>query len=400
MKNKISVTSAIGACLIVGIVALVGGISLQNTDIGVKISEQLSSFGAKENNEELPKDLDYASVERVYDELRTTYYGELTHADIMDGLKEGLTRATNDPYTTYLNEEAVKNFNVSLNQEFSGIGAEIAVKDDQLQIVAPLSDTPAERAGLRAGDLIVEIEGESTEGITVEEAVAEIRGEKGTDVTLTTFRDSQQREITITRDDIDVPNAEGEVLEGNIGYIELSTFGNDAVSEVEAIARDFQRQDVNGIVLDVRNNTGGLLDSAVKIADLWVDGQTVVDQRGNQSGELNATPGGTFNGTPTIVLINGGSASASEIVAGALQDYGLATLVGETTFGKGSVQTLENLPDGSQLKVTIARWYTPHGQNIDEEGIAPDEEVELTQEDFDNDRDPQLDKALEMLRKQ
>lgn len=396
MDRKFSVTQFGSALVAVALVAFFGGILAQNTTLGTKVSELLVADNS--SNSELPEDLNYAAVEQVYDVLRKNYFGDLTEAELIEALKQGVARATGDPYTVYLNAEAAQAFDESLNGEFSGIGAEIAVKNNQLQVVAPLKGTPADQAGLRPKDFIIAVDGESTEGITVEEAVTQIRGEQGTDVVLTIFRDGESFDVTITRDVIVVPNASGEVLEGNIGYIDLDTFGNDSTQQVNELAQQFAAQNVNGIVLDLRGNSGGLLNASVDIAGLWLDNQVVVEQRGNQSGELRSGSRGVLFGIPTVVLINGGSASASEIVAGALQDYGVATIIGEQSFGKGSVQALEELPGGAELKVTIARWFTPLGNNIDEEGVTPDQEVELTTEDFDNDRDPQLKAALELLK--
>jgi len=395
VNKHIPLITVLGVSVVTAAVGFLVGI----TSSGSNFANAIENFFAKSSsqNSELPADLNYAEVERLYDELRQNYYGELNVDDLLNGAKEGLAKATGDPYTVYLDAEEAQQFNSSLNNEFSGIGAEIAVKNDILQVVTPLEDTPASKAGLRPGDLIALIDGESSDGLSVEQAVIKIRGEKGTDVTLTIVRDGESREITITRDDIDVPNAESEILEGNIGYVDLGTFGNDAVAETRAIAEEFKRQNVEGVILDLRNNSGGLLTAAVDIAGLWLDGDVVVDQRGAQELKLSSSPNGVLRGIPTVVLVNGGSASASEIVAGALQDYGVATILGETTFGKGSVQQLETFRDGSELKVTVARWFTPQGMNIDEEGIVPDVEVEFTEEDFDADRDPQLDRALKTL---
>lgn len=398
-KHKKNWISIVGIVISTAAIAFALGLYTDDTALGKRISSTVSNFFVDSSQSGLPEDLDYSSVEEVYDVLRREFDGKLNEKELLDGIKSGLARATGDPYTVYLNSEAAEAFNESLNGEFSGIGAEIAVKNDQLQIVAPLEDTPADKAGLLPGDPIIAIDGEDTAGITVEEAVTKIRGEKGTEVVLTIVRDNQTKDIKIVRDNIDVPNAESEILDGNIGYIDLSTFGEDAIQETKLIAQDLKNKGVKAIILDVRGNSGGYLQAAVEIAGLWLDNDVVVEQKGQESGTLSSGPRGTLYGIPTVVLINEGSASASEIVAGALQDHGVATILGEQSFGKGSVQSLEELGEGAQLKVTIARWYTPAGTNIDEEGITPDVKVELTVEDFNNDRDPQLDKALELLRK-
>ncbi|HIA91551.1 TPA: S41 family peptidase [Candidatus Saccharibacteria bacterium] len=396
LDKKVPLISVIGIAIISAAVAFVVGVLSKDTFFAAKIAEQVTSSSS--SNSSLPDDLNYSEVEKVYDVLRANYFGDLTEEQLIESLKDGIARATEDPYTVYLDEEAAQAFSESLNGEFSGIGAEIAVKNDQLQVVAPLEGTPAQNAGLRPQDLILEINSEDTTGITVEEAVAKIRGEKGTDVVLNIYRGSGEPfDVTITRDIISVPNAEGEILDGGIGYIDLNTFGEDAVRDVNAIVSDFVDQDIQKIILDLRGNSGGFLDASVDIAGLWLNNQPVVEQKGEQGAVLRSGSTGPLLGVETVVLIDGGSASASEIVAGALQDYGAATILGEQSFGKGSVQSLENLSDGGQLKVTIARWFTPNGKNIDQEGVTPDEQVELTLDDFNADRDPQLDAAKSLL---
>jgi len=398
---KLSTLSWVGIVIVAMALSLVIGVRVADTSFGRSVYNFIAQPASTDG---LPDDLDYSSVEQVYDELRSTYYGDLELEQLMDGLKSGLVAAAGDPYTVYLDEDDAQVFQDSLNQEFSGIGAEIAVKNDQLQIVKPLPESPAEKAGLRPGDFILEVDSESTAGLDAQVAAGKIKGEAGTDVELTIFREGEdeERQVTVTRAAIDVPNATSEIKDGNIGYIELVTFGQDATSEINAIAEDLAAQGVEGIVLDLRNNTGGLLDAAVDISSLWIDGQVVVEQVSDSpdtSYALRADSGDLFGDIPTVVLVNEASASASEIVAGALQDYGLATIVGEQTFGKGSVQVLEDVPgSGAQLKVTVAKWLTPNGESISDVGITPDEKVELTTEDFNNDRDPQLSRALKLLR--
>ena len=401
MKNGFSGTNVVGIALGVALIAFTMGVGAESSGLLSELGGKLNISQQRSNSEaNLPEDLDYTSVEAVYDVLREKYEGKLSEEQLLDGLKTGLANASGDPYTVYLNDKQAKAFEESLNGKFDGIGAEIAIKNSQLQVVAPLPNTPAEAAGLRAGDPIIAIDGKDTTGITLEEAVTKIRGKKGTKVVLTIVRDGESVEVPIVRDQIVVPNAESRILPGEIGVIELHTFGDDSSDQVKQIADDFAAQGVKGIILDLRNNSGGLLDSSVDVAGLWLDNQVVVEQRGSgKIDPLRSGPKGPLGGIPTVVLINNGSASASEIVAGALQDHGAAQIVGEQSFGKGSVQSLEQLGGGAQLKVTIARWYTPKGKNIDKGGIKPDVAVKLTNEDFEASRDPQLDAALEILRK-
>ncbi|MBP6042298.1 S41 family peptidase [Candidatus Saccharibacteria bacterium] len=371
--------------------------------VGLQSSGKFSDLGSKQetkNSSKLPADLDYSEVEVLYDSLKKDFDGELKKADLLEGLKTGLVSAAGDPYTVYLSEKSAAEFDESLNGKFEGIGAEIAIKDDLLQIVAPLPETPAQKAGLRAGDGILKIGDTDTQGLTVEEAVTKIRGPGGSKLQLTILRGRDVQKVELTRASITVHNAISKIIDGDIGYIELRTFGDNSASEVRKIAEDYKAKGIKKVILDVRNNGGGLLDQSVDIAGEWLDGQVVLEQRSADGNKevFRAKRGGTLSGTELVVLINGGSASASEIVAGALQDHGVGTVLGEQSFGKGSVQTLEKLEDGGQLKVTIARWYTPKGTNIDKEGITPDKKVELTEKDFDQNLDPQLEAAKKILK--
>ncbi len=380
-------------------IVLVGAISF-TFGVGIQNSSNFQSLISDRNKtHKTPEDLDYRSVEEVYDKLRAQYNGKLDEDKLLDGLKSGLVGASGDPYTVYLDAKSAKEFEESLNGEFDGIGAEIATKENQLQVVAPLPDTPAEKAGLRPGDPIIAINGKDTAGMTTELAVSKIRGKKGTTVKITIVRDDKPKELEITRSRIVVEDASGEILANDIGYIELRTFGDSSGAQVKRIAEGFASKGIKKVILDMRNNSGGLLNQAVDVSSIWLNGEVVVEERGLNSDKeiLRADRDGVLRGTQLVILINGGSASASEIVAGALHDHGVAKLIGEKTFGKGSVQTLEDLPNGGQLKITIARWFTPKGVNINKDGIKPDQKVELTDDDFDKDRDPQLDAAKKAL---
>jgi carboxyl-terminal processing protease len=354
-----------------------------------------------QGNQQLPANLDYSEVEAVYDQLRQQYAGELKANELLEGAKRGLVEATGDPNTNYLSDQQAKEFEGDLDGTFSGIGAEIAIRNEKLVIVAPLSGSPAKAAGLAAGDHILSINGESSEDMDVETAVSKIRGEQGTQVTLQIARgNGEPKDYVITRDIIQVPSVRGELKPGGIGYIEISRFGDDTTSAFRTQAQSLRAQGATKMIIDVRNNPGGLLNSAVEISDEFLgESKTIVEERKDDKvvDKFSAKEGGSLVGLNTIVLINKGSASASEIIAGALRDNNAAKLVGEQTFGKGSVQELVDLPGEGFLKVTVALWYTPAGRNISQEGIAPDEKVELKTDDLNNNRDPQLDRALQLL---
>jgi carboxyl-terminal processing protease len=367
---------------------------------------RLQSFGdyffapyANTKNQGLQENLDFTTTEKVFDLLKQKFDGELDMQALQDGLNRGLVQATGDSYTTYLSAKEAAEFADDLKGTFSGIGAELGKRDSKLTIITPLEGSPAQAAGVRAGDVVARINGEESIDLSVDAAVAKIRGEAGTEVTLTLLRGGETLEKKITRAQINVPSVKHEVLEGNIGYIQITRFGEDTADLARKAAVDLKSRQVKGIIVDVRNNGGGLLDSAVKIAGLWLDNKVVVEERVNGKTETALKTGTNpiLADIPTKLLINEGSASASEILAGALHDHGVATLIGEKTFGKGSVQELIDLPDGAQLKITVAHWYTPNGVNVDKEGIKPDIEVGLSPEDFEQNRDPQKDRARQEL---
>ncbi|MDF2461371.1 MAG: putative carboxyl-terminal protease [Candidatus Saccharibacteria bacterium] len=347
------------------------------------------------------KEIDFSSLNDLYGMMQRNFHGEITDEKALDGAKAGLVSSGGDPYTAYLTAKEAKQLADDLTGKLSGIGAEIGIKSNVLTIVAPIEDTPADRAGLRAGDQIARINNEDTTGMSVETAVSKIRGDKGTKVTLKLVRSGVKEpfDVTITRDNITVPSVKSSMKNGNVAYINVTRFGPDTVQLVEDAARTLKGQGAKKVILDLRNDPGGYLDAAVGVSSQFLEaGALVVEEKGNQKDKLTSRGGGLLIGLPTIVLINEGSASASEIVAGALKDHKAARLVGEKSFGKGSVQEIKNLPGGAQLKVTVAHWYTPGGVNINKEGIKPDVEVKMNTDDYNANRDPQLDKALELLK--
>lgn len=362
---------------------------------------QVGKYNSVASNSSLPNKLDYSSIDTIYESLKDNFDGQLDEAKLLEGLKSGLAKAAGDPYTEYFNPKAAEDFQAGIDGTFEGIGAQLGKDaENNIIIVSPLAGYPAEKAGLRPKDIIAEIDGTTAYDITISEAVDKIRGQKGTSVKLTIVRDGKPLEFEITRETIDIPSVKTEIKDG-IGIMTLSRFGDDTVELARQAANDFRSKNVKGVVLDLRGNPGGYLDGAVSVSSLWLDKDTTVltERRDNVVIDtFKASGSSPLKGVKTVVLIDEGSASASEIVAGALKDNNAAKLIGQKSFGKGSVQQPVSLKDGGLLKVTIARWFTPSGKNIDKEGISPDEEVIISADDITNSRDPQLDAALLVLK--
>lgn len=360
------------------------------------------------NQGNVPTDnADYSLLWNALDLLNKKYVDRpLDQQKLLYGAVGGLVSAAGDPYTAFLNPDESKAFSEQLSGTFSGIGAEVGIKDAQIVIVAPLEDTPASRAGLLADDLILEIDGASTQGMTVDQAVLRIRGKEGTTVRLSILHKGKTaaQDINITRAKIQVKSLKLETKEINqkkIAVIKINEFGDDTKGLLDQAVDTIVKGSNSGIVLDMRNNPGGYLDTAVSTISNWIDPEQVaVKEKGFGNDEKDYKTSGVprLKGIKTVILVNGGSASASEIVAGALQDYKAATLVGEKTFGKGSVQELQQLPGESEIKITVAKWFTPKGRGINKIGLEPDIKVERTADDITNKKDPQMDKALELLR--
>lgn len=349
----------------------------------------------------LAQDVNFQQFWDIWNFVKEGFYRQpVSDVDLYYGSLKGLVSGLDDPYSVYFDPEEAQEFTASLEGSFEGIGAEIGIKDDRLQIVAPLDGLPADQAGLLPGDWIVLIDGVETTGMSVEEAVTLIRGEKGTQVMLTIAREEVDglTDYSITRDKIVIDSVKWSIDDQNVMTIGISTFNHDTSELFFEAIQEALTANVGGIILDLRSNPGGLLTTAIDIASAWVGYDAVVIERARS--EIQ-----TFKGVsaprlqeiPTIVLVNGGSASASEIVSGALQDYGYATIVGTQTFGKGSVQDYRELEDGSAVKITSAVWYTPDGRSINEEGIVPDVVVDYTVEQYQARIDPQMQVALEIL---
>lgn len=350
-----------------------------------------------------PAEVDFSIFWRTWQALQENYLDadKLDPQQLVYGAVKGMVRAVGDPYTSFLDPEESKNFSDTISGSFEGIGAEIGIRDNRLTIIAPLKNTPAEKAGLKAGDQVLEIDGVPTEGMSLEEAVTRIKGPKGTKVVLTIVRNGleQAKKVEVVRDKIDIPVLDWELKQGNIAYIQLYTFTENVAERFDKAANQILQAGADKIVLDLRNNAGGVLQGAIRVAGWFVPkGKIVVIEEGKTDEVIDRSPGpGSFSKFKTVVLVNQGSASASEIVAGALQEQAGATLVGLTTFGKGSVQALRRFPDRSTLKVTVARWFTPQRKQISEKGIKPDIQVEMEPDQIGTDQDIQLQKALELV---
>jgi carboxyl-terminal processing protease len=319
------------------------------------------------------------------------------------GAISGMLQSLNDPYTVFFDPKTSKTFSEDISGKFEGIGMEIGKKDDELQVITPLEGAPAQKVGLRPGDIILGIDGTSTSDMSVEEAVDLIRGPKGTEVTLNMFRDSwkEAKDITITRETIEVPSLKLEIKDDDIAYIKLYNFTEKSKDDFDRAAIKILNTSAKKIVLDLRNNPGGYLDKAQDIAGWFMRAGEIVtieDKRGEEKIEYKSQGNGHFSNYPIVCLINEGSASAAEILAGALRDNLGVKLIGKKSFGKGTVQELIHLSNNSDLKITVARWLTPKGESINDVGLEPDIEVELTEEDYKENRDPQLDKAIEIIK--
>ncbi len=356
----------------------------------------------------LSQDVDFSLFWRVWDYIKQHALQQPVEEEkLFYGSLEGLVGSLRDPYSVFMDPKTTEKFSQELEGSFEGIGAEIGIKNDRLVIVAPLPNTPAERAGLRSGDKILAINDLDTSGMALDYAVSLIKGAKGTKVKLVILSagTSEPKELEIVREKIkvDVLRADIKTVPSTnkaVAYIRLIQFNDNADQAFIAAWNKLSSQGVEGLILDLRNNPGGYLQQAIKVASRWIT-QGIIVKEQFQPPQMNTYESigtGGLVGVPTIVLVNGGTASAAEIVAGALQDYQLATLVGEQTFGKGSVQDYQTFDDGSSIKLTVARWFTPKSRQIDKVGIKPDVEIKLTPEDYDADRDPQLDKALELFK--
>jgi len=358
----------------------------------------LNITGAKADNDDVYKGL--SNFTRVLDLIQRNYVENVDGEELTIKAIEGMLQSL-DPYSAYLSPERYRDLEIGTSGEFVGVGMEVTTKNGYLNVITPIEGGPADKAGIKPKDLIIEIEGESTKGMVVQEAVNLLRGPKGSSVNITVEREgvSQPLKITLVREKITVKSVKYRMLDNQIGYIRLAQFQENSSQELRSALSALESQNgkkLRGVVLDLRNNPGGLLGEAIEIVDEFIDQGLIVSVRGRTEGqarEYYATKNGDFQEYPIVVIVNDGSASASEVVAEALQDSKRATILGTNTFGKGSVQTIIRLEDGSGLKLTTAKFYAPSGRSISEIGVTPDVIVEN-----DDSNDKQLDTAIEILK--
>jgi carboxyl-terminal processing protease len=386
----------------VAVLAFIGGVF---SDLSSALDNNgVSNLG--EADAFAPAGVDFSPLYKAWGVINEKYVPATAADTVSDedkvwGAVQGLTGSLGDPYTVFLPPVENEIFSEDISGNFEGVGMEIGIRDNVLTVIAPLKGTPAERAGLRSGDRIIEIDDESTEGLTISSAVSKIRGERGTPVVFTVLRDGEDEllEITVLRDVIDIPTIEAELLPENVFLISLYNFSGVSPSLFRDALREFVESGTNKLIIDLRGNPGGFLNASVEMASWFLPlGEVVVTETftDDDQDKIHRSRGyDIFNDTLRMaVLINAGSASASEILAGALGEHGKATLIGERTFGKGSVQELIDITHETSLKVTIARWVTPNGNSISDGGLVPDIEVTVTEEDISNGDDPQLERAV------
>lgn len=387
-ERKVSLGGAIVISAIMAVLGVAIGVNWNNWS--GKFAPYLG-FGKNESS-----DIDWSELNEVYNKLSSTYNGDISKEDIIEGAKKGLVASLGDVYTVYMDSKEAADFYADLHGDVgSGIGIEMGLRDGYVRVLRTLPDNPARKAGILAGDIIYKVNGEDVYALSAEEISKKVRGETGTEVTVTVVRDGEEKSFIMKRETINNVSAYVE-YDGKTAIITVTRFDNDTGSKVQEFVKEFNDKGINKVILDLRNNGGGYVAAAQDLLSLWLDGEKVLIQKSKHFGNTSSSSSSgkaALKDIKTIVLVNGSTASASEIVAGALQDYGKATIVGETTYGKGVVQNLENLSDAAVLKVTTAEWYTPNDRSINKTGITPDVEVERSYEDINTMRDPQMDKA-------
>jgi len=397
-----------GIVILISVSFFAGSLFNKYTSTKSARSVSIENLLVKSHDKSQPSDIDFGLFWEAWNLLNDKYVDttKLDRQKMIYGAISGMVKAVGDPFSSFMNPDESQQFSQDLEGTFEGIGVEIGMKNDVLTVISPLDGSPGEKAGLRAGDKILKIGDKLTTDMTVDEAVSMIRGPKGTEISLMILHEKSASpiEVKIIRDQISVKSVKLEFKDGGIAVVKISKFGDDTISGMNQAANQIVSQKAKGIILDLRNNPGGYLEAAIDISSKFIPAGKVVvseEERGASNGDkknFSARGGDILGNIPVVVLVNGGSASASEITAGALRDNLDAPLIGKKTFGKGSVQELEKLAGGSTLRVTIARWLTPNGDYIMEKGIDPTIDVDLSDADYNANRDPQMDKALEVIK--
>jgi len=348
-------------------------------------------------------DIDFGKFWEALGKVEDSYIGGVDYTKVVDGAISGMVASLGDPFSVYFNKDALSAFNGEINGTFEGIGAELTARDGKLIIIAPLAGSPAEKAGIKSGDIIESIDTENVGSMTVDEAILKIKGQKGTFVTLSIIRGNSDKpiDIKIQRDTINVKSVDYKMEDGGIANIKILRFDTETNGLISIAADDMNKNKARGLILDLRNDPGGYLDSAIDVASEFIkEGTVVIEQyKDGKKEELSVKGNGKLYDIPMVVLVNGGSASAAEILAGAIHDHNRGTLIGEKTFGKGSVQELQPLSSGGALKLTMAKWLTPNGTVIDKNGLMPDIELKYVEDKTDVNKDNQLDRAREEIKK-
>ncbi|MBR5027073.1 S41 family peptidase [Candidatus Saccharibacteria bacterium] len=389
-QKKVNLSTAI----IVG-----GAIAVAGVVFGIFGKEWFGGFAPYLGIKTSTHKIDWSELDDVYDTLASNYDGEINNEDVIEGAKKGLTAALGDIYTTYMDAEETSAFMDNLHGAVgSGVGIEMGLRDGYVRVIRTLPDNPAKKAGVMAGDIIYKVNDEEVYMLSTEEIANKVRGETGTEVTLTVVREGKELSFTMIRETINNVSAYVN-YEGSTAIVTITRFDNDTGAMVYDFAKEFASKGINKVILDLRDNGGGYVAAAQDLLSLWIENQDILIQKSMHFGTTKVASyfgKALLKDMKTIVLVNGSTASASEIVAGALQDYGKATILGEKTYGKGVIQQMFDLDNGAMLKITIASWYTPKDRSINKDGITPDIEVARTYEDINTMKDPQMDKAKEL----